>query len=203
MDNFYDHENATKIIDTWTETMKGLSKDVPTIRPAAFMNMDGLKFKANGNGPSKLTVKLEGGRSEAIVTVVGILRSYDLPPVRKNNISSSRVPFARAQAEIVGYKSTLFATAISNVQGIMYDLATSFAEDSVVHWTPDAQSELFGPALSGSCRYFTIGSDVEAGEKIPFAKYVDPANTLGFYLVGRVSHCEDNHVSYLTIRNDK
>ncbi|KAJ7469730.1 hypothetical protein FB451DRAFT_1176969 [Mycena latifolia] len=221
MDSHYDHEKASEhrllplatftdrilatMIDSWTESMKEMTKDMKTIKPAAFLddNKGGLTMRAVDGGAKKFMVRVDSGRAEVILSVVGILKSFDLPPVKKNSISASRVPYARAYAEVVGYKSKHFANAVSTIEGLMYDLATSFAEDSVVHWIPEAQSELFGPTLSSGCRYFTTGSEIEHDTRINFARFVDPASTLGAFIGERVAHCEGNHVAYLGVKKDK
>ncbi|KAJ7430744.1 hypothetical protein FB451DRAFT_1198705 [Mycena latifolia] len=127
-----------------------------------------------------------------------------MPPVKRTDtgpsINTRSLPYARAYAELVGYKSDLFSAALSNVQGLMHNLAMFFPEDSVVHWTPDAATTTFGPSVASSCRYFTMGYDLDKYVHVPFAKYVDPAGILMLHLGKRVAHCEDNHVDYVGMK---
>ncbi|KAJ7678792.1 hypothetical protein B0H17DRAFT_1235141 [Mycena rosella] len=79
-------------------------------------------------------------KNEAVFTIVGVLKSFDLPPVGKYyahvilSIPATRVPYARAYAEVVSYDSKYFSAALANVKDLAYELSTKFTTNSVNHW---------------------------------------------------------------------
>lgn len=70
-------------------------------------------------------------------------------------------------------------------------------------WVPEIASDTYGSSLVSNCRYFTLGRGVHPETKIDFGKYVDPAGVLGKFLGDKVSHCMDNDVAYLELRNNQ
>ncbi|KAJ7626215.1 hypothetical protein B0H17DRAFT_1151078 [Mycena rosella] len=138
MDTWYDHEKARNALDMWTEAMKNSSANT-----------------------TEVVARQDGPRLEAVFTVVGVLKSFDIPPVKK---SSARAPYARAYAEIAGYGSNHFARAMERVGDLAYELSTKFQAESVEHWVPVLTTDTYGLCLSSSCRYFTVGSDIQANQ---------------------------------------
>ncbi|KAJ7637853.1 hypothetical protein B0H17DRAFT_1277769 [Mycena rosella] len=164
MDKHYNHQAAAKTLDTWTESMKNTDTSREYMHQAAFID----------------------SRAEAIFTMVGALKAYDIPPVKKNSLTSARISDARAYPELVGYDSKHFATAMDKVKDLTYTLSTSFSMDKVEHWIPVPDSNVFGPSVNSSCRYFTVGADI-------------PTRHLGEC----ISHCLDNDVTYLCFKKEK
>ncbi|KAJ7435614.1 hypothetical protein B0H11DRAFT_2257069 [Mycena galericulata] len=123
-------------------------------------------------------------REEAVFTVVGVLKEYDLPPVKRSEISEHRVKYARQH-------------------DLTYQIVTSFPEGRAESWLPNAISDDYGSSISSNCRYFTVGHNIPDENRIPFAKYVDPAGVLNRFIKEHVAHCMDNDVSYLELKDDK
>ncbi|KAJ7614198.1 hypothetical protein B0H17DRAFT_1153061 [Mycena rosella] len=86
--------------------------------------------KKTDNKTTKVVYSQDGTRAEAIFTMVGALKVYDIPPVKKN----------RAYPELVGYDSKHFATAMDKVKDSTYTLSTSFSMDKIQQWIPVSDS---------------------------------------------------------------
>ncbi|KAJ7663563.1 hypothetical protein B0H17DRAFT_1211574 [Mycena rosella] len=170
---------------------------------AALLDSSAFRVKRVDSSTMKVLARSESSRLEAIVTVVGVLKSFYLPPVKKNSITSARVPYTRAYSEIVGYDSKHFAAAMENIKDLAYSLASKFPSDTVQHWVPVPGTAEFGPATGDSCRYFTLGTDIAPETKISFEKYVDPSGMLSHHLGNKVAHCIDDDVAYLCVKNDQ
>ncbi|KAJ7699252.1 hypothetical protein B0H17DRAFT_1129323 [Mycena rosella] len=149
------------------------------------------------------TMVVTRSKNEAVLTIVGVLKSFDLPPVKKNSLPAARIPYARAYVEVVGYNSKLFAAAMGNVQDLAYELSTRFTADSVSHWVAAPDSDVYGPSLSSSCRYYTIGTDIPVESRINFQKHIDLAGTLSQHIRDRVAHCVENDGAYLCVKKAK
>ncbi|KAJ7693135.1 hypothetical protein B0H17DRAFT_1132609 [Mycena rosella] len=97
--------------------------------------------------------------------------------------------------EGMGYDSKHFLAALGNVKDLAYKLSTKFTADSVNHWVADPESDVYGPGLSSSCRYYTIGTDIPQESRITFQKNINPAE--------HVAHCVENDVAYLCVKKAK
>ncbi|KAJ7785478.1 hypothetical protein B0H14DRAFT_2630508 [Mycena olivaceomarginata] len=75
-------------------------------------------------------------------------------------------------------------------------------QGSVDLWQP-AELDQYGRGLTSSCRYFTIGDNIPAGLKTPFHPKSDPCGVLAAQLSDKVSHCFDNDVMYMALKDDK
>lgn len=118
-------------------------------------------------------------------------------------ISRTRLQYAKQHSTIIGYSNVHFTKAQANIQDIAYVLITSFPDGKMDPWVPDIPSDTHGSSIVSNCRYFTMGRNVHIDTKIDFAKYVDPAGVLGKFLGDGVSHCMDNDVAYLELKNNK
>ncbi|KAJ7603714.1 hypothetical protein B0H17DRAFT_1154649 [Mycena rosella] len=189
---------VAEALDSWTESMTAIISTKDYMHQAALLDSSAFRVKRVDSSTTKVLARSESSRPEAIVTVVGVLKSFDLPPVKKNSITSARVPYARAYPEIVGYDSKHFVAAMENIKDLAYSLASKFPSDTIEHWVLVPGTTEFGPAIGGSCRYFTLGADIAPETKIE--KYVDPSGTLSDHLGNKVAHCIDNDVAYLCIK---
>ncbi|KAJ6516652.1 hypothetical protein C8R47DRAFT_1268091 [Mycena vitilis] len=142
-------------------------------------------------------------RQETVLTVVGASKAYDLPPVKKSDISASRVQYARQHATIIGYENGDFRKSLAAIQDIGYKLVTSVPDRQMEPWVPDVESEEFGARLGANCRYFTVGRGIPTDGRMDFDKYVDPAGVLKGYIGERVAHCMDNSVVYAELKLSK
>ncbi|KAJ7634330.1 hypothetical protein B0H17DRAFT_1149706 [Mycena rosella] len=203
MDEHYNHQAAAKALDTWTESMKNTDTSREYMHQAAFIDPSFYGVKKTDDKTTKVVYSQDGTRAEAIFTMIGALKAYDIPPVKKNSLTSARIPDARAYPELVGYDSKHFAAAMDKVKDLTYTLSTSFSMDKVEHWIPVPDSNMFGPSINSSCRYFTVGTDIPSESKILFEKYVDPSGTLARHLGECISHCLDNDITYLCFKKEK
>ncbi|KAJ7668942.1 hypothetical protein B0H17DRAFT_1209826 [Mycena rosella] len=91
--------------------------------------------------------------------MVGALKAYNIPPVKKNSLTSARISDARAYPELVRYDSKHFAAAMDKVKDLTYTLSTSFSMDKVEHWIPVPDSNVFARHL-GECISHCLDNDV-------------------------------------------
>ncbi|KAJ7621805.1 hypothetical protein B0H17DRAFT_1151749 [Mycena rosella] len=143
--------------------------------------------KKTDDKTTKVVYSQDGTRAEAIFTMVGALKAYDIPPVKKNSLTSARIPDARAYPELVRYDSKhfFFAAAMDKVKDLTYTLSTSFSMDKVEHWIPVPDSNVLGPSINSSCRYFTVGVDIPKKHAIknPGGFRVGDIVEMGFALI--------------------
>ncbi|KAJ7655478.1 hypothetical protein B0H17DRAFT_1146416 [Mycena rosella] len=205
MNEFYPQEAAgkSKVIDEWTTPLKNVGGRKDFMHQITLINRDDFTVKNSSSTTTVIVGRQTGLNAAAIFTVVGVLKLFDLPPVKRNSLTAARVPYARAYAEVVGYDSSHFATALANVKDLAYDLSTKFPADCVEHWIASPDSDIFGPGLGSSCRYYTMGGDIPGESRITFQNHIDPAGTLSQHLSERVAHCVENDVAYLCLKKNK
>ncbi|KAJ7508022.1 hypothetical protein B0H11DRAFT_1902335 [Mycena galericulata] len=204
MDELYDHNAAASLVESWGSKLASLEAPVnPDTIAAAKAKVNEITLKEMGPITKAMTPGADNHRQEAILTVVGVLNECELPPVKKHEISEHRLKYARQYAKIIGYDSDTFAKALLNIQDITYKFVTTAPAGQMEPWMPDMVSNDFGKSLVSNCRYFTIGRNIPEAERIPFAQYVDPAGVLGRFIREDVSHCLDNDVAYLELKNDR
>ncbi|KAF8183530.1 hypothetical protein K438DRAFT_1975005 [Mycena galopus ATCC 62051] len=203
MDDFYPREQAAVAIEEWNARLG--SSDAPFIKL-------GLTFPASYVNPANITIsKLQGSlgakamfpnKTEAVFTLVGVLTEKELPPVKRSEMSHSRVHYARQHATIAGLSSALFLQAVKNLEDISFEMYRVFAEGEMQSWHSDSDSEELGGLISSNCRYYTTGKHVPASSKTTFDDRTDPHGILSGYLSDKVSHCFDNDVAYLALANE-
>ncbi|KAJ7670437.1 hypothetical protein B0H17DRAFT_1141796 [Mycena rosella] len=183
MNEFYPQEAAgkSKAIDEWTTHLKNVGGRKDFMHQITLINRDDFTVKNSSSTTTAIVGRQTGLSAAAIFTVVGVLKLFDLPPVKRNSLTAARVPYARAYAEVVGYGSSHFATALANVKDLAYDLSTKFPADCVEHWIASPDSDIFGPGLGSSCRYYTMGGDIP----------------------GESPHHVENDVAYLCLKKNK
>ncbi|KAJ7614581.1 hypothetical protein B0H17DRAFT_1220585 [Mycena rosella] len=79
MNSFYDDE--AKAIDKWTDNLKMFAGHKEYMHQAALLNT--ADFCVKRVKPST-TMVVAQSKNEAVLTIVGVLKSFDLPPVKKN-----------------------------------------------------------------------------------------------------------------------
>ncbi|KAK7050769.1 hypothetical protein R3P38DRAFT_3174241 [Favolaschia claudopus] len=113
MDAFYPHHEAADLVQFWS--LRASEAKSPLIKA-------GIVTPAFSIDPELATIKkFEGGDSakvflpdanghaaEVTFSIVGVLGAKDLPPVKKSQINSKRVPYIRQHAGILGYGSLAF-----------------------------------------------------------------------------------------------
>ncbi|KAJ7035114.1 hypothetical protein C8F04DRAFT_1259181 [Mycena alexandri] len=183
----YDTKEAGICIAKWVEAMKteGKSGDEYTIA-AVDVDLDKISVSHTGVPPAwKAVLKGSQGRQEAIFTMIGAIINKDLPPANSANISRHRLNMA--------------------TQRKLFDVSDKvnrqFAEDSVALWAVNKGEH--GLMVESGCRYFTMGHSIPEDAKVAFSDKVDPENVLGKFLSNSISHCEDNDVEYLELKNSK
>ncbi|KAJ7766545.1 hypothetical protein DFH07DRAFT_769807 [Mycena maculata] len=208
MDAFYDDKAAKELIEAWAVNMSGPNAP-PAIHdfavPACTVKVEHLSVKKlSGGYVSKVMIRGSNGRREEVVfTVVGALIKVDLPPVKKNQYTPSSIKNARQNATLAGFNTTKFNQALTAIQDVTYAVATSFPDGEMTPWTVDSSSDVFGDTLSANSRYFTFGHNIPENLKVPFNRYVDPADVLSKFLNEQVAHCVDNDVIYMELKNGK
>ncbi|KAJ7909895.1 hypothetical protein B0H13DRAFT_1877304 [Mycena leptocephala] len=163
MDDFYDHTAGNAALQEWGPCMS--DPNAPH------------RQKLEGGRILKAMLPGTSRRKEAVLTVVGILCNKDLPPVKKNEISPRRIPYARQYAAICGYDTDLFETALNRIAEVGYLMETAVDEGQMINWRADAVHDIYGRMLSSTARYFTMQHDIPDGNKIPFGRFhtKDPA----------------------------
>ncbi|KAJ7438298.1 hypothetical protein B0H11DRAFT_1935344 [Mycena galericulata] len=159
-----------------------------------------LKEIMGGSVTKLMLPRSDNHRKEAVFTVVGVLKEYDLPPVKRSEISEHQVKYARQHVTI---DSRLQQQAILNSDQL--HSGPNIPDRRAESWLPNAISDDYGSSISSisNCRYFTVGRNIPDENRIPFAKYVDPAGVLNRFIKEHVAHCMDNDVSYLELKDNK
>ncbi|KAJ7738204.1 hypothetical protein B0H14DRAFT_3516092 [Mycena olivaceomarginata] len=206
MDSYYPTESAAKALVEWNDKLG--CTDAHLIRkgmawPAA--NLDQLSvvtIKKTDNGQSAKAIfpSTDGHRQEAVFTVVGVLNQHALPPV--HGVTPHRVKFSSQHATVVGFDNEYFQKANENLEEVAWVMYCVFGQGSVEPWR-SAELDQHGRGLTSSCRYFTIGDNIPAGLKTPFHPKTDPRGVLAAHLSDKVSHCFDNDVMYMALKDDK
>ncbi|KAJ7502284.1 hypothetical protein B0H11DRAFT_2188526 [Mycena galericulata] len=186
-------EFMASLVELWGSKLASLETPVnPDTIAAAKAKVNEITLKGMGTITKAVTPGAVNHRQEAILTIVGVLNGCELPPVKKHDISEHRLKYARQYAKVVGYDCETFAKALLNIQDIAYKFVTASPAGQMEPWMPDMASNDFGKFLKRT-----------AEDRIPFAQYVDPAGVLGRFIREDVSHCLDNDVAYLELKNDK
>ncbi|KAJ7791523.1 hypothetical protein B0H14DRAFT_3500341 [Mycena olivaceomarginata] len=143
--------------------------------PAANLDLSVVSIKKMDHGQSAKAMfpSTDGHRQEAVFTVVGVLNQHALPPV--HGVAPHRVKFSSQHVTVVRFDNEYFKKANENLEGT----------------EPE------------HCRYFTIGDNIPAGLKTPFHPKTDPRGVLAAQLSDKVSHCFDNDVMYMALKDDK
>ncbi|KAJ6522721.1 hypothetical protein B0H19DRAFT_1085979 [Mycena capillaripes] len=176
------------------DTMAAATVDATTV--SAKTVADGCIIKVMVHGDNQR-------RHEAIFTFVGVLKAYDLPPVKKSEISASRVKYARQHVKIVGFNKAAFKRALDIIQDVAYLLVTAVLAGQMEPRVPEIKSDKLGLSLVANCRYFTLGRDIKPEAWMEFDKYVDPAKSLAAFVGPQVAHCINNYVGYLEPKGNK
>ncbi|KAJ7813785.1 hypothetical protein B0H14DRAFT_2376538 [Mycena olivaceomarginata] len=120
----------------------------------------------------------EQHRQEAVFTVVGALKTKDLPPVKGANMKSERIKFARQHASVIRWNTAFFRKAVENIQEVGYTMYSAFAEGAVEPWRPEPTDE-DDTVISSNCRYFTVGRNIPVNSRTDFHPRTDPHGVLG------------------------
>ncbi|KAJ7083517.1 hypothetical protein C8R43DRAFT_1142700 [Mycena crocata] len=206
MDSFYDNQAAAELVELWATRMsQNDAPNPPDTIPALLVDVDKITTKVTDHGRTKKVMMPGEGslRQEGIFTITGVLKKYELPPVKKSEMSSNRVKYARQHALLVAYNTTQFKKSLDIIQEVVYILGTSFSDGEMEPLMIEPESETHGHALATNCRYFTVGRNIPEGIKIGFHKYVDPAGVLAHYINEFTAHCLDNDVAYLELKQNK
>ncbi|KAJ7503916.1 hypothetical protein B0H11DRAFT_1905803 [Mycena galericulata] len=176
----------------------GLPNTVPVLNMKS--HKISLKEIMGGSVTKLMLPRSDNHREEAVFTVVGVLKEYDLPPVKRSEISEHRVKYARQHVTI---DSRLQQQAILNSDQL--HSGPNIPDRRAESWLPNAISDDYGSSISSisNCRYFTVRRNIPDENRIPFAKYVDPAGVLNRFIKEHVAHCMDNDISYLELKDDK
>ncbi|KAJ7504060.1 hypothetical protein B0H11DRAFT_2222157 [Mycena galericulata] len=201
MDKFYNDEAAVKQLTSWTGTMKGLCKGIDAL-PGATLDPSVMSVKTAADGFSARIMAPEAdSRKEAVISIVGILKASELPPVRKMKIHRDRVRFLRQRVTIAGFNAEVFKVAVNKVEALAFELASAFESNKVENWAPNCIDPDHGLLISAENRYFSSGRNVMGSTRYPFDRYVDPAGILAKLQTADLAHCFENEVSYLELKN--
>ncbi|KAJ7710547.1 hypothetical protein B0H17DRAFT_1123683 [Mycena rosella] len=190
-DSFKERESASDIdhcsaLDLFASNMNTFYPQEAAVEPN-HSQRDDFTVKTSSSTTTAVVGRQTGLNAAAIFTVVGVLKLFDLPSVKKNSLTAARVPYARVKI---------------NIKDLAYNLLTKFSADCVEHWIASPDSDIFGPGL-GSCRSYTMGGDIPGESRITFQNHIDPAGTLSQHLGERVAHCVENNVAYLCVKKNK
>ncbi|KAJ7734347.1 hypothetical protein DFH07DRAFT_780341 [Mycena maculata] len=203
MDSFYDNIAAKKCVEMWAGIMESLSGQNGNT-PAASVDLTKISVKKREDGQfAKIMLPGEDHRIEGLFSIVGVLKDFELPPVKKDSIHGNRVHFARQHTSITGYDLPGFKDVMSNIQEMMYKMSLKFEADQMLPWVCDPCDGTHGQVISSNSRYFTIGRHIPESARCPFDKRVDPAGVLAKLETDTIVHCHDNDVAYLQLKDTR
>ncbi|KAJ7488772.1 hypothetical protein B0H11DRAFT_1912918 [Mycena galericulata] len=191
MDKFYDDEAAG------IDALPGSTFD-PSVMS--------VKTATDGFSARIMTPEAET-RKEAVISIVGILKASELPPVRKMKLHRDRIRFLRQRVTIAGFDAEVFKTAVNKVEELAFELASTFESNKVENWGRPERSDCIDPdhglLIRAENRYFFSGRGVMGSTRCPFNRYVDPDSILSNLQTADLAHCFENEVSYLEFKNKK
>ncbi|KAJ7658576.1 hypothetical protein B0H17DRAFT_1145526 [Mycena rosella] len=159
MDEHYNHQAAAKALDTWTESMKNTDTSREYMHQAAFIDPSFYGVKKTDDKTTKVVYSQDGTRAEAIFTMIGALKAYDIPPVKKNR--------ARAYPELVRYDSKHFAAAMDKVKDLTYTLSGFLSQIATSRHLGECISHCLDNDVTYLCfkkrSGFRVGDIVEMG----------------------------------------
>ncbi|KAJ7512197.1 hypothetical protein B0H11DRAFT_2213997 [Mycena galericulata] len=203
MDKFYDVKAAAKHLTSWTGTMNSFCTGIDAL-PGSTFNPSLMSVKTATDGLSARIMTPEAEtRKEAVISIVGILKASELPPIRKMKLHRDRIRFLRQRVTIAGLDAEVFKTAVNKVEALAFELASTFESNKVENWAPDCIDPDHGLLISAENRYFSSGRGVMGSTRYPFDRYVDPASILTNLQTADLAHCFENEVSYLDFKNKK
>ncbi|KAK7022640.1 hypothetical protein R3P38DRAFT_2780633 [Favolaschia claudopus] len=206
LNSHYPIDSAAASVEHWASILR--RDGAPLIasglaQPVCDIDIDKISIKVmdGGRHAKAMITKADGGRQEAVGTMVGVIRRKDLPPVRKHQLNAAKVPFARQHVSIVGLNTLSYQRALDNIYNICYAMHVGLPDAKVIQPTFDNLENL-GVAIDLNCRYFTVGRDSSSAQKIAVDDQIDPDGVLHQFLNETVSHCIDNRVSYMRYTDD-
>ncbi|KAJ7087396.1 hypothetical protein C8R43DRAFT_1142335 [Mycena crocata] len=209
MDKYYDMKDAAARVEKWGDLLAAPeNEDYAITVVAANIDVRKISIQKRNFPLAWVAVALNADilRAEVCISMVGVLRSRLLPPVKKGAVRRGRERFTAQEAAIVGFNEDNFIRGISKVQDIVrlivYDLPGTGEIDSDT-WLETDNREGLGPKVVSSCRYFTSGHRIPAESKADFDKYVNPHEVLKKMQTEYMAHCYENEVSYMQLVNDK
>ncbi|KAJ7120510.1 pectin lyase fold/virulence factor [Mycena crocata] len=209
MDEYYDTKEAAERVGKWGDILAAPENEDHTVTMvAANIDMRKISIQKREFPLAWVAVALNADvlRAEVCISMVGVLKSRLLPPIRQGAIRTGRERFAAQEAAIVGFNDDTFMRGITRVKDVVsrvaYDLPAN-GELDADSWLAAEEGNGMGPKVSSSCRYFTCGREIPPESKAVFEKYVDPHNVLQKMETNGMAHCFENEVAYLQLDNGR
>ncbi|KAJ7180404.1 hypothetical protein C8R43DRAFT_942034 [Mycena crocata] len=209
MDEYYDTKEAAERVGKWGDILAAPENEDHTVTMvAANIDMRKISIQKREFPLAWVAVALNADvlRAEVCISMVGVLKSRLLPPIRQGAIRTGRERFAAQEAAIVGFNDDTFMRGITRVKDVVsrvaYDLPAN-GELDADSWLAADEGNGMGPKVSSSCRYFTCGREIPPESKAVFEKYVDPHNVLQKMETNGMAHCFENEVAYLQLDNGR
>ncbi|KAK6977313.1 hypothetical protein R3P38DRAFT_3237449 [Favolaschia claudopus] len=204
LDAHYPSEAAAASVEHWAGILR--RDEAPLIAqgvalPACDFDLDKISVKImdGGRHAKAMILKSDGGRQEAVGTMVGVIRRKDLPPISRTQMTASKVPFARQHVSVVGLNTLTFQRSLDTIYNVCYAMHLGLPDAKVIQPTFELVDNL-GIAVDLNCRYFTIGRTTSS--RVDINDNIDPDGVLHQFLSESVLHCSDNQVAYMSYTDD-
>ncbi|KAJ7810208.1 hypothetical protein B0H14DRAFT_2607494 [Mycena olivaceomarginata] len=185
MDSYYPTESAAKALVNWNNKLgrtDGYLIQKGMAWPTANLDLSVVTIKKMDHGQSTKAMfpSTDSHRQEAVFTVVGVLNQHTLPPVHG-------VKFSSQHTTVVGFDNEYFQKASENLEEVAWAIGT-------------------GPVQKRAHQQLSLlhhWRQHPAGLKTPFHPKTDPRGVLTAHLSDKVSHCLDNDVMYMVLKDNK
>ncbi|RDB29591.1 hypothetical protein Hypma_016017 [Hypsizygus marmoreus] len=182
-----------------------LEKDPSPVQELSILDIRSVAVTKDDPGNSwTLTFGCEGTSfvHEMTLSVQGILRMSDLPPVRGSREAlQRRVMSLQQQVHIIGYDTETFQSALWKFYDIYELFSRTVPGNALLPWDPVVFTE--GVSISAANRYFSRRRDVFHEEDIPFDDVVDPTGSLRDIQHNGIARTADNEVKYFRCTEEK
>ncbi|KAF8231609.1 hypothetical protein L208DRAFT_1276137 [Tricholoma matsutake] len=138
---------------------------------------------------------------EIIFTLMGVIASKELPPLRKKpNMPPAKYKLLHQSVTLAGLGMPTFETAIVAAKSIHGAFDHQFAEKTLMAWTESNTDQPMLHGINITNRYFTPKVEAQAMEHIDFLPGMDPHGILCHMVKGdgvfSYIHTKDNQVQF-------
>ncbi|RDB23244.1 hypothetical protein Hypma_009685 [Hypsizygus marmoreus] len=202
LNEFYDKKAAAQELETQIQARLAEPQDYSGHGIPQLGNLQLNKVAIFSNGePQKWSLVFDTANDkpvqELVLSVQGILRWRDLPPVTgTRDRLQGRLLALRQQVDIVGLGSSAFVKSLDKIQDIHELFSRTVPNDKLLPWSPESYAD--GVAISAANRYFTLTRFAGDEASVPLDEICDPTGMLRALTLDGLSHTEDNEVKYFT-----
>ncbi|KAJ7482851.1 hypothetical protein B0H11DRAFT_2232228 [Mycena galericulata] len=140
---------------------------------------------------------------EMVIRVQGILAKVELVPGNVSKFNMKRAANLSRRVQLIGARSPLFETAVSNTKVVQDVFVRFFRGKRVNEWS--ISEDLTETYLNASNRFFTTVTDNPKASMVLFGDGVDPLGVftkLQHASGGQLVHTDDNVVHYFKLAKD-